>query len=332
MKHITYKDSGVDIDKSEQALKSIKSDIKATFNSNVVTDIGLFGGMYELDKSAYDKPVLVSSTDGVGTKLKVAFLMDKHDTVGEDLVNHCINDIAVGGAKPMFFLDYFSMGKLETDVFTQVMSGFIRGCKNGGCALIGGETAEMPDLYRAGEYDLSGTIVGIVEKDKILDGRNIQKGNILVGVNSSGLHTNGYSLARTVLLDQYSVDSKVDELSGTIGDELLKVHICYLNLIQDVISRMQVQGISHITGGGIEGNTKRLLQEDQKLDIDWQAWERPAQFDLIQKTGNVPEEDMRRTFNLGIGLVFIVDESNVSQLERICYHRGFSSYVIGRVN
>jgi phosphoribosylformylglycinamidine cyclo-ligase len=332
LKRITYKDSGVDIDKSEQALQSIKSDIKTTFNSNVVTDIGLFGGMYELDKSAYDKPVLVSSTDGVGTKLKVAFLTNKHDTVGEDLVNHCLNDIAVGGAKPMFFLDYFSMGKLEPDVFTRVMSGFIRGCKNGKCALIGGETAEMPDLYQAGEYDLSGTIVGIVEKEKILDGRNIQKGNVLVGVNSSGLHTNGYSLARTVLFDQYSIDSKVDELDGTIGEELLKVHICYLNLIQDIISRMKVQGISHITGGGIEGNTKRLLQDDQKLDIDWQSWKRPAIFDLIQKTGNVPEEDMRRTFNLGIGLVFIVEESNVSELERMCYHRGYRSLVIGRVD
>jgi phosphoribosylformylglycinamidine cyclo-ligase len=332
LKSITYKDSGVDIDKSEQALKSIKSDIKTTFNANVVTDIGLFGGMYELDKNAYDKPVLVSSTDGVGTKLKVAFLMDKHDTVGEDLVNHCINDIAVGGAKPLFFLDYFSMGKLETDVFTQVMSGFIRGCKNGNCALIGGETAEMPDLYQAGEYDLSGTIVGIVEKEKILDGRNIQKGNVLLGINSSGLHTNGYSLARLVLFDQYSVDSKIAELDGTIGEELLKVHICYLNLIQDIISRMQVQGISHITGGGIEGNTKRLLQEGQELVIDWQSWKRPPIFDLIQKAGKVPEEDMRRTFNLGIGLVFIVEESNVSELERMCYHRGFRSSVIGRVD
>jgi len=331
LKRITYKDSGVDIDKSEQALKSIKSDIKTTFDSNVVTDIGLFGGMYELDKSAYNKPVLVSSADGVGTKLKVAFLMDKHDTVGEDLVNHCINDIAVGGARPMFFLDYFSMGKLDPNVFAQVMSGFIRGCKNGRCALIGGETAEMPDLYQAGEYDLSGTIVGIVEKEKILDGKNIQKGNVLVGVNSSGLHTNGYSLARAVLLDQYSVDSKMEELDGTIGEELLKVHICYLNLIQDVLSKMQVQGISHITGGGIEGNTKRLLQEDQKVDIDWQSWNRPALFDLIQKTGNVPEEDMRRTFNLGIGLVFIVDESEVSELERMCYHRGYRAHVIGRV-
>jgi len=331
LKRITYKDSGVDIDKSEQALKSIKSDIKTTFDSNVVTDIGLFGGMYELDKSAYNKPVLVSSADGVGTKLKVAFLMDKHDTVGEDLVNHCINDIAVGGARPMFFLDYFSMGKLDPNVFAQVMSGFIRGCKNGRCALIGGETAEMPDLYQAGEYDLSGTIVGIVEKEKILDGKNIQKGNVLVGVNSSGLHTNGYSLARAVLLDQYSVDSKMEELDGTIGEELLKVHICYLNLIQDVLSKMQVQGISHITGGGIEGNTKRLLQEDQKLDIDWQSWKRPALFDLIQKTGDVPEEDMRRTFNLGIGLVFIVDESEVSELERMCYHRGYRAHVIGRV-
>ncbi len=331
MKQITYKDSGVDIEKSEQALKSIKSEIKKTFNANVVTDIGLFGGMYELDKSAYDKPVLVSSTDGVGTKLKVAFLMNKHDTVGEDLVNHCINDIAVGGAVPLFFLDYFSMGKLDPDVFTNVMSGFIRGCKNGKCALIGGETAEMPDLYQTGEYDLSGTIVGIVEKDKILDGRNISQGDILVGVNSSGLHTNGYSLARAVLLNAFSVDSRIDELSGTIGEELLNVHICYLDLIQTVLKDIPVGGISHITGGGIEGNTRRLLRDDLSLEIQWQNWQRPPIYELIQKTGNVPEEDMHRTFNLGIGLVFVLAEKYVHDLLLVNDALGFNSYIIGRV-
>ena len=331
MKRITYKDSGVDIDKSEQALQAIKSEIKKTFNSNVVTDIGLFGGMYELDKAAYNKPVLVSSTDGVGTKLKVAFLMYKHDTVGEDLVNHCINDIAVGGAVPLFFLDYFSTGKLEPDVFTDVMTGFIRGCKNSNCALIGGETAEMPDFYQTGEYDLSGTIVGIVEKENILDGCNITTGDVLIGVNSSGLHTNGYSLARTVLFEPYTVDSYIDELSGTIGAELLKVHICYVDLIQDALKKIPVRGIAHITGGGIAGNTKRLLRGDLKLDINWRAWQRPAIFDLIRKTGNVPEEDMRRTFNLGIGLVFVLAERDVQELLTINSSKGFDSYVIGSV-
>ena len=331
MKQVTYKDAGVDIAKSENALKSIKADIKSTFNKNVLTDIGLFGGMFELDKAKYEQPVLVSSTDGVGTKLKVAFLMGKHDTVGEDLVNHCVNDIAVGGATPLFFLDYFSMGKLETDVFTDVMQGFIRGCRNSSCALIGGETAEMPDLYQDGEYDLSGTIVGIVEKSKIINGRHITSGDVLVGVNSSGLHTNGYSLARKVLLDSMQVTSYIEDLGGTIGDELLKAHLCYLDLIQAVLGTIPVAGISHITGGGIEGNTRRLLADGLKLNIDWQSWQRPVIFELIKKEGNVPEDDMRRSFNLGIGLVMIVKPSEADNLQHLIKSHGFRAYVLGQV-
>ena len=331
MKQVTYKDAGVDITKSENALKSIKADIKSTFNKNVLTDIGLFGGMFELDKSKYEQPVLVSSTDGVGTKLKVAFLMGKHDTVGEDLVNHCVNDIAVGGATPLFFLDYFSMGKLETGIFTDVMQGFIRGCRNSSCALIGGETAEMPDLYQDGEYDLSGTIVGIVEKSKIINGRHIRRGDVLIGVNSSGLHTNGYSLARKVLLDSMQVTSYVEDLGGTIGDELLKVHYCYLDLIQAVLGTIPVAGISHITGGGIEGNTRRLLADGLKLNIDWQSWQRPVIFELIKKEGNVPEEDMRRSFNLGIGLVMIVKPAEADNLQHLIKSHSFRTYVLGQV-
>ena len=331
MKQVTYKDAGVDITKSENALKQVKADIKSTFNKNVLTDIGLFGGMYELDKSQYNKPVLVSSTDGVGTKLKVAFLMDKHDTVGEDLVNHCVNDISVGGAIPMFFLDYFSMGKLEPRVFTDVMQGFIRGCRNSRCALIGGETAEMPDLYQDGEYDLSGTIVGIVEKDQILNGQDISRGDVLVGVNSSGLHTNGYSLARKVLLDSMKVSTQIPDLGCTIGEELLKVHICYLDLIQAVRKAIPVAGISHITGGGIEGNTCRLLSDDLSLKIDWKSWDRPAIFNLIGREGNVPEEDMRRTFNLGIGLVIIVKPEYADKLRNIITAQGLSACFMGHI-
>jgi phosphoribosylformylglycinamidine cyclo-ligase len=329
LKQITYKDAGVDIEKSEKALKNIKSKIKETFDANVVTDIGLFGGMYALPGSMLQQPVLVASTDGVGTKLKVAFLMDTHDTVGEDLVNHCINDIAVGGARPLFFLDYFSTGTLKPEVFSQVMSGFIRGCKNGKCALIGGETAEMPDMYQAGEYDLSGTIVGIVEKKQILDGSKIRKGDVVVGINSSGLHTNGYSLARKVLLQSYQVDTYVEDLSNTLGMELLKVHLCYLDLITALRQKVKVHGIAHITGGGIKGNTERLLRKDYTLEINWQSWRRPAIFNLIQKAGRVPEEDMRRTFNLGLGLIFILPEKDVQEMLNVSTGLGYEPTVAG---
>ena len=254
---VTYKKAGVNIEEGEKAVRDIREKVRSTHNKNVLTDLGSFGGMYLLDKDKYKQPVLVSSTDGVGTKLKIAFLMDKHDTVGEDLVNHCVNDIAVGGAIPMYFLDYFATDRLQSTVFSDVINGFIRGCKYNNCALIGGETAEMPDIYRAGEYDLSGTIVGIVEKNKAINGKNIKKTDVLIGLQSSGLHTNGYSLARKVLLNQFKVSDYVDDLTCTIGEELLKVHLSYLTVIQSVIKNFPIGGISHITGGGIKGNTKR---------------------------------------------------------------------------
>jgi phosphoribosylformylglycinamidine cyclo-ligase len=331
LKQTTYKDAGVDIAKSDQALKDIKAEIQSTFNANVLTDIGSFGGMYRLQPEKYRDPILVSSTDGVGTKLKVAFLTGRHDTVGEDLVNHCVNDIAVGGAHPMFFLDYFAMGHLEPAVFSGVMKGFIRGCRNNRCALIGGETAEMPDIYSPGEYDLSGTIIGIVEREEIINGSNIRPGDVLIGIESNGLHTNGYSLARKVLLSGFKVDSYVQDLGETIGDALLKVHLSYYNLIQKVRKSVSVSGIAHITGGGIVGNTKRLLKPGLGIRVEWGAWEWPVIFRLIRHTGNVPEEDMRQTFNLGIGLVFIVDRPDHDAVVRAAKEEGLSAIVIGEV-
>ncbi len=328
---MTYRKAGVDIEKGDRAIKQIKKMVHSTYSHQVLTELGLFGGMYRFNSSMYHQPVLVSSVDGVGTKLKVAVLMDKHDTVGEDLVNHCVNDIAVGGAQPLFFLDYFATGKLETRVFKDVIKGFVRGCKHNRCALIGGETAEMPDLYRQGEYDVSGTIIGVVEKENIIDGKKIKRGDILVGVNSSGLHTNGYSLARKILLKKFTVDSYISELGRSLGSELLRIHLSYLQLIQSVRKQIQVKGIAHITGGGIIGNTKRLLQSGLALRVDWQAWSWPPIFKIIKRLGQVPESDMRSTFNLGIGLVFILRAMDTDTISRIIKINRFQPYIIGEV-
>jgi phosphoribosylformylglycinamidine cyclo-ligase len=331
LKSITYKDSGVDIEKGNQAVRQIKAAIHETYTEHVISELGGFGGLYRFPQSEFSDPVLVSSTDGVGTKLKVAFLMDKHDTVGEDLVNHCVNDIAVTGAKPLFFLDYFASGKLESHVFNQVISGFVRGCKNNRCALIGGETAEMPDMYQKGEYDLSGTIVGVVDRPHVIDGASIQQGDMLVGIQSNGLHTNGYSLARKVLLSSFKVDDYSDDLNSTIGEELLRVHLSYLPLIMQGRETIDLHGIAHITGGGIEGNTKRLLTGSLGLKIDWQSWDTLPVFEVIKKIGHVPEKDMRQTFNLGIGLIFIIAKGDVDKLIQLASANAYKSYVIGSV-
>ncbi len=331
MKPVTYKDAGVDIEKGDLAIEKIKKGIHSTFSKNVLTNLGNFGGMYELYPKDLENPVLVSSVDGVGTKLKIAVLSGKHDTIGEDLVNHCVNDIAVGGAKPLFFLDYFACDSLNVEVFEKVVSGFIRGCKNNNCALIGGETAEMPEMYQKGEYDVSGTIVGIVDKKKIINGSNIKSGDILIGVESNGLHTNGYSLARKTLLSEYRIDSLVPELGHTIADELLRVHYSYLSLIQETLNSININGISHITGGGIVGNTKRILPAGVKLKVEWENWDILPVFELIKSLGSVPEEDMRRAFNLGIGLCFITSPDNESELKQIISKYKYKSYVIGEI-
>ncbi len=328
----TYRDAGVDIDAGEETVSRIKGVVRDTFTPGVLADIGSFGGLFALDTSAFSEPVLVSSMDGVGTKLKVAVRVGRHDTVGEDLVNHCVNDIAVGGARPLFFLDYFATGALKLDVAEQIIRGFARGCKANGCALIGGETAEMPDLYRPGDYDLAGCIVGVVEKRDMITGENIREGDLLLGLPSTGLHTNGYSLARKVLFDRYVAGDMPDELGGeSIGDALLRIHRSYLDPIQALMAEGVASGFAHITGGGLEGNTSRIMPEGLKAAFDWDAWRRPALFKLIQDLGDVPEDDMRRTFNLGVGLVVVVSEENRSRALMVLGALGTPALKIGRV-
>lgn len=325
----TYKESGVDIDAGENLVRRIKGFVKDTFSISVLTDVGLFGAFFEPDFSRYQNPVLVSSVDGVGTKLKIAFMMNKHDTVGQDLVNHCVNDILVCGAKPLFFMDYYATGKLDNDIAEKVIYGLAKACKENGCSLIGGETAEMPGIYQGSEYDIAGTIVGVVDKGKIIKGDNIKEGNVLIGLPSTGLHTNGYSLARSVFFPQYKPDCYFEELKNTIGEELLKIHKSYLKSFEKIENKIEIGGMSHITGGGIIGNTMRIIPEGLSLKIDWNSWERLPIFSLIQKIGDVPEEDMRRTFNLGIGLIIIVDKNDVDLTLSLLKEE--SAIVIGEV-
>ena len=325
----TYKESGVDIDAGENLVRRIKGFVKDTFSISVLTDVGLFGAFFEPDFSRYQSPVLVSSVDGVGTKLKIAFMMNKHDTVGQDLVNHCVNDILVCGAKPLFFMDYYATGKLDNDIAERVIYGLAKACKENGCSLIGGETAEMPGIYQGSEYDIAGTIVGVVDKGKIIKGDNIKEGNVLIGLPSTGLHTNGYSLARSVFFPQYKPDCYFEELKNTIGEELLKIHKSYLKSFEKIENKIEIGGMSHITGGGIIGNTMRIIPEGLSIKIDWNSWERLPIFSLIQKIGDVPEEDMRRTFNLGIGLIIIVDKNDVDLTLSLLKEE--SAIVIGEV-
>ncbi len=330
-KKYSYKSSGVDIHAGEALVNSIKDLVKTTHNASVLRNIGGFGAFYLPDLSGYREPVLVSSVDGVGTKLKVAFKAGIYNTVGHDLVNHCVNDIAVCGAEPLYFLDYFSTGKLDQDVALEVVRGFTEGCLENGCALIGGETAEMPDIYAAGEFDLAGTIVGVVDRDRIFDGSRVQRGDVLLGLSGNGLHTNGYSLARRVLFDHFGINDFVEELGTTLKEALLAVHRSYLSVIRYLSSVRGVHAFSHITGGGIAGNTQRVIPGDLRLKVDWEAWEWPAIFKLIQKLGNVDDPDMQATFNLGIGLVVIVDPADVHKITGLLKDKGEEPVVVGLV-
>lgn len=330
-KSFTYKEAGVDIEAGEQMVDAIKEDVKSTHTENVLANIGGFGGLFRANFGDYNDPVLVSSVDGVGTKLIVAFKAERYDTVGQDLVNHCTNDIAVCGAQPLFFLDYFSTGKLSPEVGRDVVKGFAKACRENGIALVGGETAEMPDIYSEGEFDLAGTIVGVVDKEQIIDGSKVTKGDVLLGFASNGLHTNGYSLARKVLFSKYEVNDHVDELGGTIADEMLRVHKSYLPLINQLKSNEGIHAFSHITGGGIIGNTKRVVPDGSSIEVDWDAWDRPAVFKLIQEIGNVPEEDMQRTFNLGIGLIAIVAEDHVEAVTKAAAEIGETAIRMGKI-
>ncbi len=329
--NISYKNSGVDISAGEEFVEKIKSKVKKTFNDNVLTGLGHFGAFFKADFKNYTEPVLVSSVDGVGTKLKIAIMANKHNTVGQDLVNHCVNDIAVGGATPLFFMDYLAFGKLNVAKGEEIVSGFAKACKENGVALIGGETAEMPGLYKEDDYDISGTIVGVVEKSKILDSSNVESGDILIGFESNGLHTNGYSLARKVLFPKYPLDFTTDSLELPLSEELLRVHRSYLSLIKKLTEKNLVKVFSHITGGGIIGNTKRVIPKSKKLKIDWNAWEIPPIFKFIQKTGNISDDEMRQVFNLGIGLIAIVSEENLNSVFEISNKMNYKSMPIGSV-
>jgi len=328
---INYNEAGVNIEAGEKTVEKIKVYAKSTFNKNVLSGIGHFGAFYQIDLNRWKNPVLVSSVDGVGTKIKIAFKMNRHDTIGQDLVNHCVNDIAVCGAEPQYFMDYLAFGKLEPDKAEQIIKGFSIACKENGVALIGGETAEMPGLYSPDEYDLSGTIVGIVEKEKIIDGSGVKKGDVLIGLPSTGLHTNGYSLARKVLFDRFKLEDKLEEFEGTLGEELLKIHKSYLKTINILKENLAIAAFSHITGGGIIGNTKRVVPENLSIKIDWNSWDVPPIFKLIQKTGEIDDAEMRHVFNLGIGLIAILNKNDADKAIELLKSVDESGVIIGEI-
>jgi phosphoribosylformylglycinamidine cyclo-ligase len=330
-KAVSYRDAGVDINEADRAVASIKKFARGTFTAGVLTDIGSFGAAFQL--AGFRKPVLVSSADGVGTKLKIAFLTGRHDTVGEDLVNHCVNDIAVQGAVPLFFLDYFAVGKLDAGVAAAVVSGIARGCRANGCALIGGETAEMPGMYQAGEYDLAGFIVGAAERSGLLTGEGIRLGDVLIGLPSTGLHTNGYSLARKLLLEVagYRPDTLLPEVEATVGDALLAPHRSYLKPLRALIAARLLKGAAHITGGGITDNTPRMLPAGLAAAIDTSTWRVPPLFEVLRRIGNVPEDDYWRTFNLGIGMIFSVPAKGAAKAEAVLTKLGERPVRIGQV-
>lgn len=332
-KTVSYKDAGVDIDAGNTFVKMIKPLVKATSRPEVIADIGGFGGLFSLNSSKYTNPVLVSGTDGVGTKLKLAFLADRHDTIGIDLVAMCVNDIVVQGAEPLFFLDYLATSKLDPAKATQIVKGISDGCIQAGCALIGGETAEMPGFYTEGDYDLAGFAVGVVERDRIIDGSSITVGNKLIGIASSGLHSNGYSLARKIILDimGLAIDDKLPGLDRTVADELLTPTRVYVKSILNLLRDFSINGIAHITGGGLLENIPRVLPHGCKTVIDRKSWPEPAIFDILRQGGNVEENEMYRTFNCGIGMVLAVPESEAEDILIRLSGLNEKAYVIGEV-
>lgn len=330
---LTYKSSGVDISAADQATDRIKKLAKSTFSSEVLKGIGSFGGFFSLKRGDFREPVLISSVDSVGTKLKVAFMMEKHDTVGQDIANHCVNDILVHGAKPLFFLDYIGIGKLVPDVIEQIVKGLSKACKQAGCALIGGETAELPEFYQKGEYDLVGCIVGVVEKKRIVDGSGICPGDQIIGLKSNGLHTNGYSLARNVFFKRgrLGVNSYLKELKTTVGKELLKVHRCYAPSILPLLEKFKIKGIAHITGGGIQGNLKRILPGNCDAEILADCWKVPPVFKVLQRLGNVESKEMFKVFNMGIGLVLVTSKEKTNKVLRRLSSFEETAYQIGEI-
>jgi phosphoribosylformylglycinamidine cyclo-ligase len=339
MKSKAYTRAGVDIDLGNKVKATLPQLLASTHRREVLGKVGGFGGLFALDTRKYKQPVLVSSVDGVGTKLKIAFAMDRHDTIGQDLVNHCVNDIAVLGAEPLFFLDYLGTGKLQAHVFTEIIKGFAQACAENGCALIGGETAQMPGFYQPGEYDVSGTIVGVVEKSRMLDGKTIRPGDVVIGMASSGLHTNGYSLARKIFFEQLKLKprSKVPELGNTIGDELLKVHVSYGPMVQALVKKFNppskpraVKGFAHITGGGFIDNIPRVLPGNCDVSIRKGSWEMTPLFRIIQEKGRVNEAELYQVFNMGIGMVTIVSSAHAEAVLKFIA-RKHRAWVIGEV-
>ncbi len=330
---ITYADSGVDIDRADRAKLRIKYLAHRTFTKGVVSEIGGFGGMFAIDKKKFREPVLVSSVDGVGTKLKVAFTMNLHHTVGGDLVNHCVNDIAVQGAAPLFFMDYLATGTLDPDVAEKIVEGIAEACRHNGCALIGGETAEMPGFYPEGEYDLAGFIVGIADKSKIITGAKVKPGDLLIGLPSNGLHTNGYSLARKLFFEvaRYTPETYINDLHGKAGAELMKTHKSYWPVVRKLIDGDLVHALAHITGGGITDNLPRVLPKGTAAIVEMGSWPVLPVFQHMQKIGNVPHDDMMRTFNMGIGMVLVVPAKKFKRVQGVIEKCSERSYLIGRI-
>lgn len=329
----TYKDAGVDIDAGNEAVRLMRGHVRSTFRPEVLTDIGGFGGLFALDVKKYTEPVLVSGADGVGTKLKVAFMMDKHDTIGQDAVAMCVNDIIVQGAEPLFFLDYLAVGRLDPHKVADIVGGVAAGCRLAGCALIGGETAEMPGFYPDGEYDLAGFAVGVADRAKIVDGSGTQAGDAVIGLPSAGLHSNGFSLARKVLFDKagWTVETHVPEVGKLLGEELLTPTKIYVRTVLDVLAQVRIRGMAHITGGGIPENVPRCLPENLGVVLDRNAWQVPALFTLLQTIGRVPEEDMFRTFNMGVGYVLVVPAEDADKTVAILKESGEDPFLLGEV-
>jgi phosphoribosylformylglycinamidine cyclo-ligase len=330
---VTYADAGVNIDRANKTKKRIKYLAHKTFTRNVVSEIGGFGGMFSVDKEKWADPVLVSSVDGVGTKLKIAFEMKVHHTIGADLVNHCVNDIAVQGATPLFFMDYLATGRLEPEIAEKIVEGLAEACKHNGCALIGGETAEMPGFYPSGEYDLAGFIVGVVERERIINGKNIEAGDVILGLSSNGLHTNGYSLARKLLFEiaHYTPDSYVNELKGKVGNELMRTHRSYWPVIKKLLAAECVSAMAHITGGGITENLPRVLPRGVAAVIEFGSWPVPPIFEHLEKLGSVPKDEMLRTFNMGLGMLLVVPSKKFKKAQSVLERVGEKVYTVGRI-
>jgi len=328
---LSYRDAGVDLDAAERAKDRLKDLVARTRDANTLSELGSFGGLYQVPDAA--NPVLVSSADGVGTKLKVAFQAGRHDTVGQCLVNHCVNDILVQGARPLFFLDYLATGKMDETVVTEVVTGVAVACQENSCALLGGETAQMPEFYAADEYDLAGFIVGLVERDRLLDGSAIQAGDVLVGLASSGLHTNGYTLARKIVSEVMGldVDQEMPGTGRTVGEELLAVHRSYLDVMQTPLEQGIIRGLAHITGGGIPGNLPRILPEGLGAAVDRTTWEVPAVFQTMQEAGKVTRDEMDRVFNMGIGMLAVVRPGDEDTLAAHLGSTGLDHWVVGSV-